>query len=369
MYGFSSFYFLFFLFYFFYVLFFSLLYKKIAGNLKLVVMFFLPLFILSAFRGESVGGDLEKYIPAFHEICEAKTFESLISASSHEPGYVIFTKLIGMISTETRFFLIVTAFFCLLGPAYLIYKYSPNYIVSILMYYLLGCYTNTFNNIRQSLAVSVFFLGIPFLLNRKLWKYLIIVIIAISFHYSAIVLLLIYPIVKKDISFKRVLIFLIIGVSSYFIVGTNLIYQIVMLLFVKYNPDLIFERAGAGWNLLILYCIFFLLFFFIYKKNELFLTFEKRHLLSTLLHFQLIAIIFQLYATLYPTATRMGQYFFIPVLISVPCIFYLIKSQILKISFIVIFACYSLLSFYLTYSYSEETNSNSQGVIPYVFIN
>ncbi len=368
MYGFYSFYFYFFIFYFVYA---TIIYSKIVVynriNLYNIVLF-LPLFILGAFRAETVGGDLNNYIPAFIDICNEESVADVL-ASGYEPGYSLMNKFIGYVSSNPRFLLVCTSFLSLIGPCYMITKYSNNILVSVIMFCMMGFYTTTFNLVRQSIAVSIFFLSIPYLINRNRIKYILCSILAISMHYSAIVLLLAYPLTNKELTKERFLLYLTIVVALYIIVGTSILTTIITIFFPKYNAEsIMMDNSGSGWNLLILYLFIFLFLFLIYIKKKDTLSLSDRGLTNTLIVFLMFALFFQLFATAYSFVTRMGLYFFIPIIITLPRFYSLVSHTIIKIYLMVLTIFLCVFFFYKAYSYNEETGANDQSTLPYVFI-
>lgn len=368
MYGFHSFYFGFLLFYVFYVVFITYIFKNKRRSLQYIIFLFIPLFLLSALRNDTVGGDLRNYIPDFYSTDRAKSLDDLIT--HYEPGYSILVKLITLISSDTRAYLIVTSFCSLIGPLFLIYKYSNSYSWSVIAFYMMGFYTNTFNIIRQSIAVSIFFLSIPFLLNKKAIAYYLLAFLAISMHYSAIALLFIYPVVQREIKLRTLLFIIFSAILIYFLLGSSLIYTLISLLFTKYNPDTLLEsHSNTGWNLLILYFFFFGLFLISYYMKGFYLENKERAILRTLVYFQLFATLFQLFASLYSTIMRMGLYFFIPTIVSLPLFCSLYKRPFFQNLILIITLSAYLFFFYRTYSYDEGVGSNGQGVIPYIFLN
>lgn len=185
MYGFNSFYVHLYIFYILYVTLVCCCFKQLKYKKHKIVLLGLPLVFLSSLRGDTVGGDLENYLPNFDAYYYINNLKDLLGYNSHEPGYVLFTKLISLLYPSHRFYLIVTSICTLIGPFYLIYKYSKMPGLSFLIYYSLGFYTNTMNNIRQSLAISICCFAIPFLFKREFRQFVFIVLLATVFHYSA----------------------------------------------------------------------------------------------------------------------------------------------------------------------------------------
>ena len=334
------------------------------------IITFVILFIMSGMRGISVGGDLRNYIPEFETVARTSSIASALMAGYHEPGYVLFLKLLGLISADSRCFLLGTAFCSLIGPFVLFNKYSKDGVTSILLYYAMGYYTNTFNNVRQSLALSIIFLSIPFLVDRKFWKYLIGVVIATSFHYSAIVMLLVYPLSRKILTTKHLLLYAGLGLFvSYFLFYYIFGYVAQYFIF-KFDPESIMENnSGGGYGLFAFYVLVFIAVSFFYFANRKYWDIKTQLTMSLIVLFQLLTMVIQLAAPKFHSMMRMAQYLFIPfATIAIPYIHGLIKNKFTKQTVYFVAYAYAIyrMTFYV-YSYNPETGSNSQNVIPYVF--
>lgn len=147
------------------------------------------------------------------------------------------------------------------------YKYS-NYIFScIIIYYVCGFLYFNYMILRESLAVGIFLFGWKYLIDKKLFKYYMCSIIAISFHPSAIIITLL-PIINlkyinKLFSFNKLF---ILSCFIVFIFG-----YIISLKFFEYirllevtdldNYANTYEKEFAGGGLLTRNFKFFLLLF------------------------------------------------------------------------------------------------------------
>ena len=90
-------------------------------------------------------------------------------------------------------------------------RYLMPYIAISLM---MGQYfIHWMNGIRQDLAACIFFYSISFISDRKFLKYILCCIIAFGFHKSAILLVVLYPILSsaKDFTFNRFIQFVILS--------------------------------------------------------------------------------------------------------------------------------------------------------------
>ncbi|MBQ3355862.1 MAG: EpsG family protein [Oscillospiraceae bacterium] len=87
-----------------------------------------------------------------------------------------------------------------------IYKHTDTIFFSLAFYIFLGAWHGSFNGTRQYMATAVLFAGLPFLLNRKFVPYCITVFLAFLCHKSAIIMVLLYFVVYREINFKNLMI-------------------------------------------------------------------------------------------------------------------------------------------------------------------
>lgn len=368
LYGVESFYFIFFFFLVFYVLILEKVYSKPKKKKYFYYAVFLLFFIMAGMRGITVGGDLKRYLPEYYEIIGAP-FGLLTYYGHHEIGYLIYIKILSLISPTDRSFLIGTSFASLIGPIYMFFKYSKKASVSVLIYYAMGYYTNTYNNVRQSIALSIIFIILPFLINRDLKKYIIGVLVATSFHYSALVMLVVYPLYTQNISAKRIFIYassVFLGVAAF---GYTLLTYVTEIIS-KFDPEEFDEEAeGGGYGLFFFYFLIFVAISAFYVMKRRIMTEDQQKMMSMLILFQIFAMTIQFTAPIFHSMVRATLYFFIPVAtLAVPLVYSMIRSQMLKAAFyslVFVFAIYYMIG---VYSYKPEIGNNGQANIPYVFI-
>ncbi|MBR1687534.1 MAG: EpsG family protein [Prevotella sp.] len=366
--GIESFYFYFFFFLIFFVLGCQGLFAKSSQRKQFFLACFSLLYLMAALRGITVGGDLKRYLPEFHSV-SLSSFQYIIEFGRHESGYLIYIKLLSLISSAERCFLVGTSLASLVGPFYLFYRYSKCPVASILLYYAMGYYTNTFNNVRQSIAISIIFCVIPYLLDRKMWKYIIGVLLATTFHYSALVMLIVYPLINKPIDTKKLLVYAGVGLGVVGVFGYFFLSYVAETFLTRFDPESFMEEGeGPGYGLFFFYVIIFLLIssFYIYQKDKM--NSNQCKMMSLFVVFQMFAMIIQLSAPIHHSMVRMTYYFFIPIVtIGVPYIgSYIIKrNRVVFYLPIFVFAIYYMIR---VYSRAPEYMTNSQGVIPYILI-
>lgn len=152
------------------------------------------LIIVSSFRYD-VGMDYLAYEEMFNLITIGQ--EQDVS----ELGFVLLCKMCAIISGSAQMMFMVCAIFTIL----LLYKsfrlFSPNIVMSLFFFMCMGqLYLTTFNAVRQYIAIAIFTYSIKFILEKKVMKYVLSILVATLFHNTAIILLPLYYLLPKKIS-------------------------------------------------------------------------------------------------------------------------------------------------------------------------
>lgn len=169
------------------------------------------MFLLCALRGSSVGKDTENYLNGYNNGFTERIeygFQFLISAC----------KMCGLD------FQLFVALFALLSiyPLYIVFrKESVNVAFSLLIFFSFSnyFYPETFNTIRATTAVAFFLLSLLSYHQNQFKKYVLFSIVAILFHNSAIVAVLLSRIVfmiekiSLKSTFELVVFSFILGIS------------------------------------------------------------------------------------------------------------------------------------------------------------
>lgn len=168
-------------------------YKKGGKGLKYSIWI---LFAFLALR-YNFGNDYEAYSIGFKW-----TFSELREADV-EPGYAFLVSLFHPLGFQAMV-AFLSGVFC-----YTLYKtilrYVPENFYWLVMFSVISNADLIFigaSAIRQTAAMSLIFLSIPFLESKQMYKYCLLVIAAASFHMSAIFFLLVYPLMYVELGTK-----------------------------------------------------------------------------------------------------------------------------------------------------------------------
>ena len=242
---------------------------------------FLFLLSLSLFVGFSdMFGGYDRYIygEIFDNIADITTMKGVYSESiyynfySSEFGYTFLNVLISFF-TENRyiFILIVTLiiYTCLFIS---LRKYTENYPLAVVLFMGLWFFF-TFTYLRQVLAATIVWLSIQYVIERKLWKFLVVFLIGFSMHNSAIIFFPLYFIPLKKFSPK-----LIVGVMLFLLLlGLS---PLPNSLFEVYESSSIVERHAeynASGDLRIAYILEAFFFLYLILKSYKYIPADKSH--------------------------------------------------------------------------------------------
>lgn len=188
--------------------FYNLQTERYTSQKKNTLMFcFLLLWLLAVFKGLTVGTDASMYYQFF----KSENYEIF------EPGISFIYNIANKYNNYILFsFIVYLIFLFFISKG--IEKNCPNYLISILFFILTYVYLTSFNQVRQLIAVSLIFCFINFLLSKKdRYKFVVIILIALLFHRSAIFLFLLFLVPKSKFNIKYIIPFFILTIILYFI--------------------------------------------------------------------------------------------------------------------------------------------------------
>lgn len=167
--------------------------------------------IYFAWHREQYFGDTGIYFMQFEEIPHSLGgLSNYLGNHPKDPGFTIFEWIIKTIGLDIRAFFLIIGLIQGLTLAYIYRKYSSNYFLSILLFFLSSDYYSWMQNgIRQFLAVSIIFAATPLILKKQFIPTILIVLLASSFHQSALIMLPVIFIIQGVALNKRMLLFTI----------------------------------------------------------------------------------------------------------------------------------------------------------------
>lgn len=310
---------------------------------------FLVLWLIQALRSIYTGTDLHSYIPFFH-----RSSDMAIGYNDQlhfETGYQIYTQLIShYVTLDENVFLAITSFFVIAPISYVIYRFSSKPSLSFIIFASFLIYMFSFSGLRQAIALGLTTFSYIYIDKKKLIPFVLIVLLASTFHTSAILFLLAYPLCNYlNFTPRKYLMVGGIAIGCLFALKSIAIW-LVELLFSegKYVHYLEKETAGAYMLLIALLLLF------------LFTFYGKGDMLEHLRPLIFVGMIFQSLGLLSSSATRLAYYFYIFIFLALPAVS---ESRPKSEQQIFNLGIAAFMVFFFFYTTSEGT----MGVVPYHF--
>lgn len=179
----------------------------------------LILIFLFAMQDISVGADTTAYYNAFYYI-SSLSFKDIFW-TGWEPGYLILNWFLGYFFDDGRILIVVLAFFILLPIFTHIYKESLWPELSLVIFVGTGMWMASMGIFRQWCAMAVLVFSYKYIKEKSFWKFILVILIAMSFHRTAIIFLLAYFISKVTLNYKNMIfsfaISIVLGFSGRYI--------------------------------------------------------------------------------------------------------------------------------------------------------
>lgn len=310
-------------------------YAKLSSGLVYIAACFL-LFILSAYRGFEVGTDVLKYQISYEAIQYGGRLYS-------EPLWIFLLQIVNYLGGDFRDVLVVTSSFILIPVFWGIYKESKSPMLSLFFYCSLYFYFYSFNIMRQSIALSLVFLGIICLLNSKKKYFVVLVIIAGFFHYTAFIalgLLLISHISQNKIMYLPA-IFLSYVIGLFF---WDSVLQLTTFVFFNYSHIAIEEEPASFWGNAVF--LLFLNTFFLYVLAVV----KKKDLLFNIFF---VFIVMSNVLSRFPYSGRLIMYFSIIQILFLPSFIYDKKVRLKGAMDVFVIILYALVIFFERFGHGD----------------
>lgn len=323
------------------------------------------LFLISALRADSVGGDLSNYIPGYKFASENQLKDLF---GMWEPGFMIFIKMMSYISSSTQWFIVSTSFLINFLFARYIYRNSQCVWMTILIFIVFGFYSNTMNIIRHSIALMIILNSIEDIINNNFKRFVVKTLIAASFQITALIFLPAYLCSRLKFSYLKYM-YAIIGV--FIISKLGIVMLIILFLLSIFMPDIVdmvdsTSTSGGGYMLGLTMIIIVSILWLIYKSTKNCIDESNKRKINVYFNLQLYAIIIQLlFAPVVSVSTRLTAFYLCPLIVLAPTVIQYIYNKNYKIiTFCGVLSIIAIM-YIATGGYVDGTNSDR--TLPYYF--
>lgn len=270
------------------------------------------LFVVMGFRNKYVGYDTTQYLARYHATSYYKwnTFLQWELWVEKEYGFALVGKILNIFQFSDQMYLITYAFFISYSIAKLIQKYCKNPFWGFYLHTTIGLFTMSMSGIRQSIACCICWLALDYVFEKKPVRFFLAVLLASTFHQSAIFFVAFY--VVRFFTIKRMSGWILAIVSASSIVLRSFLMPIIGIFlpqkYEKYglmSDSILVNPLLIAIALLIpMFCLFFWERHKIKDEQE-----EKRY--SMYYSGSFIYAVITVLSLSSPMISRMNQYFYI----------------------------------------------------------
>lgn len=324
--------------------------REIRFDLSLFLFFALFVAIVSC-RHISIGNDTANYA----EIYDISRWLgwSNVRNGEFEPGYLLFSKVLYELGFNYQWFLFAVAL-CSALPVYLYYREaSDDTLLTICLFVAIAPFSMYFSGLRQVLAMGLSVPAFSFAQKKNPIGFFAMLLLAISFHTSAFVLILLFPVCFFKVTKKWLW-----GVIPLFLLVVVFNKPIFLFLISRFGQLYSGEITETGAYTTLMLLIVFTVFCFVIPDEQ-----QMDNETIALRNVLLIALFLQPFATINLLAMRFNYYFliFIPVLI--PRIIQRCKPQYETLCRV---AAWVMMIAFIVYFYINLSEGGGLNIYPYV---
>ena len=180
--------------------------------------------------------------------------------------------------------------------------------LTVMLFCMMSTFVMMFSGIRQMLAISLGFVAYEYVRQKRILPFLLTVLLAMSMHTSAFLLLFMYPLFHARIT-KNWLVAVVPAMALLFVFNESVFSSLGFIIerYTKYDAEI---ASTGAYTMIILFILFTVFAFIIPDEKKL-----DRETIG-LRNFLLMALALQMFAPLHTLAMRMNYYYiiFIPLL-------------------------------------------------------
>lgn len=178
--------------------------KKAVNKMAFIML----TFALCIFAGMRSGiGDTGYYMYNFQEY---KKIPLSAALDLKEPGFKIWTILLGKITDNPQIFLLICSFVTIGMIFSTVYKYSQNVQLSLYLFITAGMLVSTMNGLRQYLVIATLFFAYKLILEKKTLYYILLCLLLASIHTSVLLMIPVFFYVQSKPWSRRKILLLVL---------------------------------------------------------------------------------------------------------------------------------------------------------------
>jgi len=322
----------------------------------------IELFAVIGLRSVNMGTDTITY---YNVYLTALHFPNLEIFASMENFYLVFNKVLGIISPSPHFLFIVCAAFIVISFSKLVYRNKDYVWLSVIIFICLDQMAFHMAAMRQSIAIGFVFFSYKYIIERKLALFLLLILSGSLFHSSAVIFAPVYFLSYVRLNLKIVFLFIAVGIAGYlFFDVVNVWFFRLLPTYVFYQESFYFFRdvkLASYMKFFICLCIFvFSYAVYVLNKNNI----PKNSDFKMKVFISLLACVFMFISAKATILERAGYYFSFFNVIALPSAIKMIKNANMRIAVIAVVLILCFIYAYIVITFRPEW----WRIIPYEFL-
>lgn len=170
--------------------------KPVRNRNKYTFWLLLPMFVLTAFRSVNIGNDTLPYSMSYETVEKISTLKELLvyKVNSHmEIGYILSCFAVSKVGIGYFGFQIISSAFIYYSFYKFFSKFSPNIALCCFLFMATFRMGGTMNVVRMYMTMAVLLYSVPCILKHQWIRFGLLVAIASTFHTSAVLFAVMYP--------------------------------------------------------------------------------------------------------------------------------------------------------------------------------
>lgn len=332
--------------------------KTQKSKLIIMTLIFVQFVLIQGLRDYSVGIDTANYVKYYNAFSHKDFFHMLAHPQYvFEVGYMILMYVCKNLGVPTRMFIIIVAIIINFLYFRFIYKESNDFVLSLWLFICMEYFTLSFTTYRQIIAMGFIVNSFIYLKDDKYLKFSIFVLLAASFHKSALIFVIvpiikfIYRLIDERSKIGKFLVLNRFALASLAIVILIFIKPLIIDVVTKLYPN-----YSAGGELGMLFFEILVVLFATLMCEHL--TEEKTKLRFYQL-FILLSTCVQYCTTIFFMINRVTLYFYVFSIVGIPYCLYLVKDMRTRRIFLMAILLLSFIEYYYV-------TMDMYNVVPYV---
>lgn len=330
------------------------------SNCIVIDSFFIVWLLMLIFRSQEVGIDLPvyKYHFVHYSLLSWQEIFYGIFMGKFEATYVIITKIVSYFTNNFQWIMIICALISVIPIWYFYKNESKHPFLSIILFVNVAPFVMYFSGLRQAMAMSFMVPAYYYCKDRKILKYLAVVLIAFLTHNSGLVLLLMYPMYHIKFDNKYYLLLLLPIFAVLYVYKMPIFVSVFNIIGGRYFSEYSSGIKETGAVAVLLLLIALLIYVFVISDNSKI----DRNAIG-LRNILIMCAVIQIFAGVHTVTMRLNYYYLLLVPIIISKFIDVSKRNLKQIINVSIFC---MVSFFLVYFfYNGYTDEDTLHVFPY----